>query len=394
MSRWTPRALVRRIRDQLRVSLATASGGSDPDLDVLMRTWDALGERDPLWAVLTHPDARGQRWDVGAFFEAGRKQVDAAVGFAVDDLGWPLLKGSALDFGCGVGRLTQALCDHFDRVVGVDIAPSMIECAERFNRFGDRCRYRLNRSADLSQFPDLSFDFVYSTYVLQHMHPSFARLYVEEFVRVLTPDGLGLFNIPTARLQNRPMPRSCFTADQELLSSLPSEVSTSGYAVLEIQLANRGPCTWPSRGFGRVRLGARWRSRGRPIGDEGRAALNGDLEPGHAVRLTLRARAPASPGRYRLEWGPLQEGVVWFGDKRGPLDHADVEVVGPPLVGPTSSVEVPTGSPVMEMHSTPADRVVTWVEGAGGKVVRMLEAPPDEEHDGVLFAIARRSPST
>jgi hypothetical protein len=48
----------------------------------------------------------------------------------------------------------------------------------------------------------------------------------------------------------------------------------------------------------------------------------------------------------------------------------------------------------MEMHSTPADRVVTWVEGAGGRVVRMLEAPPDEEHDGVLFAIARRSPST
>lgn len=90
----------------------------------------------------------------------------------------------------------------------------------------------------------------------------------------------------------------------------------------------------------------------------------------------------------------MQEGLAWFVDKKGPLDHADVEVVGPPLVGPTSSLEVPTRSPVMEMHSTPADRVVTWVEGAGGKVVRILEAPPDEEHDGVLFAIARGSPST
>ena len=28
------------------------------------------------------------------------------------------------------------------------------------------------------------------------------------------------------------------------------------------------------------------------------------------------------------------------------------------------------------MHSTPTDRVVTWVQGAGGRVVRMIEAPP------------------
>ncbi len=50
-------------------------------------------------------------------------------------------KRRALDFGCGVGRLTQALARHFNIVDGVDIAPSMIELANQFNRSGGRCRY-------------------------------------------------------------------------------------------------------------------------------------------------------------------------------------------------------------------------------------------------------------
>lgn len=33
----------------------------------------------------------------------------------------------ALDFGCGAGRLTQALAGYFEEVCGIDIAPSMIE---------------------------------------------------------------------------------------------------------------------------------------------------------------------------------------------------------------------------------------------------------------------------
>ena len=37
--------------------------------------------------------------------------------------------GRALDFGCGVGRLTQALARRFDTVVGVDVSPQMVRLA-------------------------------------------------------------------------------------------------------------------------------------------------------------------------------------------------------------------------------------------------------------------------
>ena len=56
----------------------------------------------------------------------------------------------ALDFGCGVGRLTQALAEHFERVAGVDIAASMIARARQENRHGDRVRYVVNERSDLA----------------------------------------------------------------------------------------------------------------------------------------------------------------------------------------------------------------------------------------------------
>lgn len=46
----------------------------------------------------------------------------------------------------------------------------------------------VNRSDDLSQFDDSSFDFVYSNIVLQHVSNELQRAYLAEFCRVLTPE--------------------------------------------------------------------------------------------------------------------------------------------------------------------------------------------------------------
>lgn len=55
---------------------------------------------------------------------------------------------TTLDFGCGVGRLTQPLADHFNWFYGVDIVPSMIELANKYNPHGERCKYILNETSD------------------------------------------------------------------------------------------------------------------------------------------------------------------------------------------------------------------------------------------------------
>ena len=79
-------------------------------------------------------------------------------------LGFASWGGTALDFGCVVGRLSQALCKHFDRVIGVDIAPSMIALAENFNQFSGSCCYVLNSREHLSFQRDSAVDFVLTHY--------------------------------------------------------------------------------------------------------------------------------------------------------------------------------------------------------------------------------------
>jgi len=161
-------------------------------LQDLQSSWDEFGRIDPLWAVATDPSKKGNKWSPEEFFTRGIEEIDTLVA-DLENLGITIHRRRALDFGCGVGRLTQALARHFDTVVGVDIAPSMIEQARKFNRFGDRCTYSVNSAANLRMFKDETFDLVYTSYVLQHIQPAYAKTYIKEFLRVLAPDGLLVF---------------------------------------------------------------------------------------------------------------------------------------------------------------------------------------------------------
>jgi SAM-dependent methyltransferase len=170
----------------------------DP-LDQLKKGWDEAGRIDPFWAVLSRPDKRGNRWDAQEFFETGIEEIEALM-VHVGGLGVALTRGRALDFGCGPGRLTQALVSHFDQVDGVDISPSMIELADKLNRYPDRCHYHTNTETDLTVFGDSTFDFVYSWITLQHVGPTLAKKYLREFCRVIRPGGLLIFQLPGRKI--------------------------------------------------------------------------------------------------------------------------------------------------------------------------------------------------
>lgn len=160
----------------------------------LKKTWTELGEKDPFWAILTESRKKGNKWTVEDFFATGEKEIDELMG-QVRSTGFDVIRGKALDFGCGAGRLTRRLADYFDEVAGVDIAESMVELARSHNQKGDRCRFYLNERDDIKLFADSSFSFIYSSITLQHMEARLARNYIEEFVRVLVPGGLAVFQV-------------------------------------------------------------------------------------------------------------------------------------------------------------------------------------------------------
>lgn len=147
-----------------------------------------MGEVDSV--TLTAPKNR----DADEFFRTGEHDVATEFAF-MESLGVEPNLGRALDFGCGLGRLTQPLANRFDEVVGVDIAADMIEGARTANRYATRCEFVLNERDDLAVFADKSFDFVFSLHVLQYMSPSLAERYLREFVRVLAPGGIGCIQL-------------------------------------------------------------------------------------------------------------------------------------------------------------------------------------------------------
>jgi 2-polyprenyl-3-methyl-5-hydroxy-6-metoxy-1,4-benzoquinol methylase len=172
------------------------------DLSEIQKNWDHLGKVDPLNAIkldILHENGeienKKDSWTFEDFFLSGSNELDSVLK-QVSQLNYKLSYSRALDFGCGIGRVTQALATHFENVDGIDIAPSMIDLAKSYNR-SDRVHYTLNNKNSLDMFDDNTFDFIYSVGVLQHMHPRFQENYLSEFLRILSPDGLLFFELPS-----------------------------------------------------------------------------------------------------------------------------------------------------------------------------------------------------
>jgi ubiquinone/menaquinone biosynthesis C-methylase UbiE len=163
------------------------------DLDKLKNAWEGLAGRDALSAILTDDTKIGGKWDVAEFMATGDAEIETVLSHLAAIGQPPDFTGAALDFGCGVGRLTQAMARRFASCVGLDISEQMVRQAESFNQY-QQCRYVANSNAHLP-FADASFAFLYSNIVLQHVPRSLAKNYLREFVRVLAPAGVLVFGV-------------------------------------------------------------------------------------------------------------------------------------------------------------------------------------------------------
>lgn len=160
--------------------------------------WNRLGAEDPLWAVLVADGKRGGGWDVDEFLALGRRDVAAARAWLAR-LGLPTRWERVLDFGCGAGRLTQALAEHADEVIGLDVSAPMLDTARSLDRTG-RCRFVLSDAPDLRGIASRSVDLVFTERVLQHLPGPVLEGYLAEFVRVLRPGGIAVLHCTTRPL--------------------------------------------------------------------------------------------------------------------------------------------------------------------------------------------------
>ncbi|MBI1176045.1 methyltransferase domain-containing protein [bacterium] len=170
------------------------------------KNWEALGDNDPLWVILTNPEKKGGRWSPDEFFQTGRTEIEELLA-TLEQRGVGMARNVALDFGCGVGRLTQALAPHFREVHGVDISSSMIRHANSFNQYQSHCHYHVNPQPELALFASGTIDLIYTNIVLQHIMPKDSVAYLREFVRLLTPSGIAVFQILVPTFRRRLFPQ-------------------------------------------------------------------------------------------------------------------------------------------------------------------------------------------
>ena len=147
--------------------------------------WDRFAREDPLFFIEADPRRRAS---LDEFLAGGRGRAEWALTVA----GAGLARGRALEIGCGVGRTTTALAEHFERVDGIDIAPAMVERAREIG-LPPNVRLEVTLGDGSIDHGDGEFDFVFSHLVLQHVPAvEVVARYLAETARVLRPAGMAL----------------------------------------------------------------------------------------------------------------------------------------------------------------------------------------------------------
>jgi SAM-dependent methyltransferase len=170
------------------------------------REWEKNARLDPLYAILASPHGRDGQWDLGQFFATGADEIDRIFSHLADIGALPSHNERFLDFGCGVGRVCQALSSRFAWGLGIDISATMIRLAKDYCEKSPTVEYIHNIEDDLRVVSTASISFLYSHIVLQHVSNDLQRRFISEFARVLEPGGVGAFQIPVENLNPTPPP--------------------------------------------------------------------------------------------------------------------------------------------------------------------------------------------
>lgn len=160
--------------------------------------WVKWGQQDPYFAVITNDKYRTGNLNDAArqeFFDSGQHHVHYVLDACRRIAGAGFSPARALDFGCGVGRVTLALAGQAGSVLGLDVSPNMLVEAQRnAEQVGLLNVDFLLSGDDLSTLP-VDFDLVHSCITFQHIDIARGRSLFHQLVARLAPGGVGAIQI-------------------------------------------------------------------------------------------------------------------------------------------------------------------------------------------------------
>ena len=139
--------------------------------------------------------------DERKFYELGFNSVNEMLWFAKENHNYePKMTDSVLDIGCGVGRLARFIAPAIREMTCIDISEGMVEAAKDLLRNFRNVTVLKVMGDGILEFPNDSFNFVFSHGTLGFVRMEVLARYVAESYRCLKPNGVFTFQIPNYRV--------------------------------------------------------------------------------------------------------------------------------------------------------------------------------------------------
>jgi SAM-dependent methyltransferase len=158
------------------------------------QAWEEWGKKDPYFSVFTNQKFRLNSLNDDAkaeFFEIGRLQTEYILQVIHKHVDPQFQAKSALDFGCGVGRLVIPFARLMSRVVGLDVSLSMLAEAKKNATEQNVANAAFLQSDDTLSNINEQFDLVHSFIVFQHIPTERGRKIFAALLAKITPGGVG-----------------------------------------------------------------------------------------------------------------------------------------------------------------------------------------------------------
>jgi SAM-dependent methyltransferase len=167
------------------------------------QAWKEWGEKDPYFGVITDPKFRRSELTddaIADFFVSGEHHVEYVYQMIRTYIDPHFAFTSALDFGCGVGRIAIPLATRATRVVGIDIAEGMLAEARKNaeTKALTNVDWQLGDET-LSRLGEEKFALVHSFIVLQHIPVVRGVQMFQQLLSRLAPGGIGAVHFTYAK---------------------------------------------------------------------------------------------------------------------------------------------------------------------------------------------------
>lgn len=160
--------------------------------------WAKIGRDAPHWSVLTakrfRPGQLAAHLDEFHASGEGNAQVVDAILARIGRR--PQEFTHCVDYGCGVGRITQHLARRFRDVTGLDISRPHLDQAAATLRAAGQTNVVLRQVTGQELMPVASCDLWFSVIVLQHDPPPVAMEVLSRAFDSLSPGGVAIFQVP------------------------------------------------------------------------------------------------------------------------------------------------------------------------------------------------------